>query len=276
MPHSNWQQANAAFPDRSTAGHLFATQVGPVLRQAEADGTIAAWFFLRKEQWRLRWLAVSPAACDTFLNALASATPSLRWTSVVCELEPHAFGGNAAMTTACELFHADSRRLLDRLQDSHHPLGQRETSILLCSTLLRGAGLDWFEQGDVWARVSALRPSQPTFRAGHLEGLHHAMRTLMSADTHVLCDPAQPGPLSGYHEWITAFDDAGQSLARLHRDGLLTRGLRAVLVHHLIFHFNRAGLTGTEQATMAALGCDTVFHDQPTGTRNLMGNGWPA
>jgi len=48
MPHRNWQQANAVFPDRSTAGHLFTAQAGPVLRQAEADGAIASWFFLRK------------------------------------------------------------------------------------------------------------------------------------------------------------------------------------------------------------------------------------
>ena len=144
------------------------------------------------------------------------------------------------------------------------------------SAMMRAAALDSFEQGDVWARVSALRPCQPAFPAGDADGLHHAMRTLMSADTHVLCDPAQPGPLSEYHDWMTAFDRVGQSLACLHRGGQLTRGLRAVLAHHLIFHFNRAGLTGTEQATMAALARDTVFHDQPTGTRNLVGNGWPA
>jgi protein-L-isoaspartate(D-aspartate) O-methyltransferase len=263
MPHRNWDQANAAFPDRSTAGHLFATQVGPVLRQAEADGTIAAWFFLRKEQWRLRWLPASPAASATFLDTLASATPSVTWTSVVCELEPHAFGGNAAMTAACDLFHADSGHLLDHLQDPNRPIGQRETSALLCSTLLRGAGLDWFEQGDVWAKVRALRrPRQPAIPTGHAEDLHHAMRTLMSADTLALCDPALPGPLSGYYAWVAAFDHAGHALARLYRDGQLTRGLRAVLAHHLIFHFNRAGLTGTEQATMAALAHDTVFHEQ--------------
>jgi protein-L-isoaspartate(D-aspartate) O-methyltransferase len=263
MPHRNWQQADATFPDRSTAGHLFTTQVGPVLRQAEADGAIASWFFLRKEQWRLRWLPASPAANGTLLNALASATPSLTWTIVVCELEPHAFGGNAAMTVACDLFHADSRHLLDWLPDPHRPLGQREISALLCGALLRGAGLDWFEQGDVWARVSDLRRHQPVIPGGHAEDLHSAMRTLMRADTSVISDPAHAGPLSGYHAWITAFDHAGQSLARLHRDGQLTRGLRAVLAHHLIFHFNRAGLTGTEQATMAALACNTVFHDEP-------------
>jgi protein-L-isoaspartate(D-aspartate) O-methyltransferase len=265
MPHRKWQQANAAFPDRSTAGHLFATQAGPVLRQAEADGTIGAWFFLR-----------SPAASATFLNALASATPSLTWTSVVCELEPHAFGGGPAMAAGCELFHADSRHLLDWLPDPHRPLGQRETSALLCGALLRGAGLDWFEQGDVWARVSALRLRQPAIPAGHSEDLHRAMRTLMAADTKVICDPAHPGPLSGYHGWITAFDRAGQSLARLHRDGQLTRGLRAVLAHHLIFHFNRAGLTGTEQATMATLACNNVFHDRPPGVRNLLESGGSA
>ena len=266
MPHRNWQQANVAFPDRASAEHRFVTEVGPVLLGAEAAGLLTSWFFLRKQQWRLRWLPAGLSAADDFLAAVTRATPSLSWTSVVCELEPAAFGGEAGMTVACELFHADSRDLVRWLASPHRPLGQRETSVLLCSALLRGAGLDWFEQGDVWATVTALRPRQPAIPAGHAEDLHHAMRTLMTADARALCDPAQSGPLSGYEAWVTAFDHAGQVLAGLHHGGQLTRGLRAVLAHHLIFHFNRAGLSGTEQATMAALACNIVFHGDAQGS----------
>jgi len=263
VPHHNWQQANVAFPERGTAEHRFATEVGPILCDAEANGIIASWFFLRKRQWRLRWLPACSTAAGTFLQTLTSRTPSLTWTSVVCELEPHAFGGDAATTIACELFHADSRHLLHWLGNPRRPLGQRETSILLCSALLRSAGLDWFEQGDVWARVANLRPGTPAIPAGHDEDLHNAMRILMSADGRALCDPGNAGPLSRYQAWIAAFGDVGRGIARLHQDGHLTRGLRAVLAHHLIFHFNRAGLSGNDQAAMAALACNIVFHDEP-------------
>jgi len=212
VPHHSWQQANAAFPDHAAAEQQFTSQAGPVLRDAEAEGLIISWFFLRKQQWRLRWLPSSPAASETFLAALARATPSLSWTSVTYEFESLAFGGDTGTTAACDLFHADSHHLLRWLGNPNRSLGQRETSILLSGALLRGAGLDWFEQGDVWARVAALRPHQATVPEvpGHAGSLHDAMRTLMTADSHALCDPAQAGPLPGYREWFTAFGHAGQ------------------------------------------------------------------
>jgi len=270
VPHRNWQQANAAFSDHAAAERQFTSQVGPVLSDAEAEGLIVSWFFLRKQQWRLRWLPASPAASAAFVTTLTSATPSLTWTSVNCEFESLAFGGDSGMTAACDLFRADSHHLLRWLGNPRRPLGQRETSVLLCGALLRGAGLDWFEQGDVWARVAALRPHRAAIPGapGHAGSLHDAMRTLMTADSNALSNPAQAGPLPGYREWITSFGHAGQILADLHDNGQLARGLRAVLAHHLIFHFNRAGFSGTEQATMAALACNVVFHDHPHDRRN--------
>jgi len=127
VPRYNWQQANVAFPERGTAEHRFATEVGPVLCDAEANGIIASWFFLRKQQWRLRWLPACSTTAGTFLQTLTSDTPSLTWTSVVCELEPHAFGGDAAMTIACELFHADSRHLLHWLGNDRSASARRQS-----------------------------------------------------------------------------------------------------------------------------------------------------
>jgi hypothetical protein len=57
----------------------------------------------------------------------------------------------------------------------------------------------------------------------------------------------------------------GRPSPRLNRDGRLERGLRAVLAHHLIFHFNRAGISSTDQATMAALAVSVVFHAEAEG-----------
>ncbi|MCG5220594.1 thiopeptide-type bacteriocin biosynthesis protein [Streptosporangium sp. KLBMP 9127] len=257
-----WRQANVTFADRSAAEHLAASSIGPVLQNAEDHGLLSAWFFIRKAQWRFRWLPTSPAAHETVLHTLAQAGESMTWTSTVCEFEPVAFGGEAGMDVACTLFHADSRHLLRRLE-ADQLLGRRETSILLCSTLLRGAGLDWFEQGDVWARVADLRPHETAIPAdpNHARQLRDAMRTLMTTNTQALCDPVEEGPLSGCQAWITAFTEAGQALAYLNHHGELERGLRAVLAHHLIFHFNRAGLNGADQATMAALATQVVFHE---------------
>jgi protein-L-isoaspartate(D-aspartate) O-methyltransferase len=264
-----WRQTNVTFADRNAAEHLATTRIAPILRNAEDHRLVTAWFFIRKQQWRFRWLPTSPAAADTVLHTLTQAGESMEWTSTVCEFEPVAFGGKASMDAACALFHTDSHHLL-RGTETGRRLGQRETSILLCSTLLRAASLDWFEQGDVWARVADLRPHEtaiPTDPA-HARQLRDAMRTLMTTDVHDLCDPVTDGPLAGCQAWITAFAEAGQALARLNRCGDLERGLRAVLAHHLIFHFNRAGLKGTDQATMAALVIQIVFHTptRRTGT----------
>jgi protein-L-isoaspartate(D-aspartate) O-methyltransferase len=256
-----WRQTNITFADRDRAEHLAVTRIGPALADAEERGLISSWFFIRKDQWRLRWLPATPRAVGTVLQALASTGESVTWTSCVCEFETVAFGGAAGLDAACALFHADSRHLLHRLATSQ-PLRRTETSILLCSALMRAAGLDWFEQGDVWARVRDLRPGPPAIPADpqRARQLHHAMRTLMTTDARGLCGPATSGALAGCEPWIAAFEEAGQTLAQLNHDGYLERGLRAVLAHHLIFHFNRAGISGRSQATIAALAVSVTFH----------------
>lgn len=41
---------------------------------------------------------------------------------------------------------------------------------------------------------------------------------------------------------MTAFDIAGRTLATAATDGTLERGVRNILAHHVIFHWNRLGL----------------------------------
>jgi len=55
-----------------------------------------------------------------------------------------------------------------------------------------------------------------------------------------------------------AFEDAGRQLARLAGQGTLNPGLRAVLAHHLLFLFNRHGVSAADQYGLArrrAPGC---------------------
>ena len=87
------------------------------------------------------------------------------------------------------------------------------------------------------------------------------MARLMTADARPLCKPGSQGPLAGRDDWVTAFDDACQSLAALASRGQLARGLRAVLAHHIIFHANRAGIILADQAVIAAAATASVFDD---------------
>ncbi|WP_433261372.1 thiopeptide-type bacteriocin biosynthesis protein [Actinosynnema sp. CS-041913] len=60
----------------------------------------------------------------------------------IYEPEGHAFGGPDGMTVAHRLFHSDSRHSLVHLRTGQAAIGERELPVLLCSTLLRGAGQD--------------------------------------------------------------------------------------------------------------------------------------
>lgn len=268
MTAPDWIQHNIEFPDRATAAHVAARELRPILIAAQDADQLHGWWFARKQPWRLRYRSAGPAppAITSLLSDLSGRGQVTSWATVVYEPESMAFGGTEAMRIAHDLFHHDSHHILARAAQVTAPaLGQRETSALLCSVMLRAAGLDWFEQGDTWAKVGALRPAGPgTIPASRAATLASAMRLLMTIDARPLCDPAADGPLAGYDGWVTAFEQAGQALADLARHGHLTRGLRSVLAHHIIFHANRAALTDTDQAALAALATGTVFN--PRGT----------
>jgi protein-L-isoaspartate(D-aspartate) O-methyltransferase len=265
MSTRDWRQYNIHFPDRGTAQQVAAHDVAPALTEAQDAGLLHLWWFVRKRPWRLRYLPDDARATSIaeLLDELAADGRIVDWSTGIYEPETLAFGGPAAMDVAHELFHLDSRYLLTRAASPHpSSLRQRESTVVLCSVLLRAAGLDFYEQGDVWAKVAELRPVNPATATApaRANSLVQAMHRLMTVDARALCDPAEDGPLTGYDEWIIAFEKAGQALADLARQGRLERGLRAVLAHHVIFHANRAGLPVTDQAALAALAVRDVFH----------------
>jgi hypothetical protein len=45
---------------------------------------------------------------------------------------------------------------------------------------------------------------------------------------------------------------------------MLTRGIRAVITLHVIFHWNRIGLPATTQATLARAAKDAIFGSPPS------------
>ncbi|EPD56527.1 methyltransferase, FxLD system [Streptomyces sp. HGB0020] len=249
MPPDRWQQHNITFVDREVARRTIAERLGPALIEAAANGQLTGWWFMNKQPWPLRYLADKPSpAIESLLSDLVGDGVAVSCLPSVYEPEVDAFGGPAAMDAAHELFHSDSHHLLTYLPSPMH-LGRRETAVLLASALMRGAGLDWFEQGDVWAKVAALRPATnppPPERAAELAP---PMRKLMTADAHSLCHSGSP--LHAHKEWVTAFERAGATLADLSARGALTRGLRAVIAHHVIFHANRAGLLRDDQSALS-------------------------
>jgi protein-L-isoaspartate(D-aspartate) O-methyltransferase len=266
-----WPQIHITWRAWRDAENAAAEQLWPHLKAAEGDGSLTQWWFARKfPHWRLRYRDdCARPRLESVMEKLAAQGTITQWTHGIYEPETLAFGGPLAMETAHALFHADSCGVLVYLvrRQAHpqsHELGRRELGVLLLSVLLRGAGLDWYEQGDVWARVANLRPStSPPLAA---DRLREQVRQLMTVDVAPL---TEDGPLIELEPWIRAQKEAGRRLAELATDGLLERGTRAILAHHVIFAWNRLGLPAADQSVLSRVAREVVMSDptpQPATT----------
>ena len=131
---------------------------------------------------------------------------------------------------------------------------------MLASRLLRAARLDWYEQGDCWARLAAHRDD-----GGGPEPAPSTVDAVLTLLTALADTPASP--LHARPDWGSAFEDAGRQLAGLAGQGTLTRGLRAVLAHHLLFLFNRHGVPAADQYALARAGPGSCGTRWPTTSR---------
>lgn len=273
MDSSPWRQLYVVVPRWSQAETTLVTHIAPMLNAAEDQGVIEAWCFIRKPPGiRVRYLprgdvAVAQARIRHRLEELKADRLVEDLADVVYEPETRAFGGSAAMAAAHRLFHLDTRHVLTYLADAaqQKPSGdhRRELSIMLCSAMLRGAGLDWYEQGAVWDQVAQVREPPGQIPVNRLEKLHADMRRLMMADTLRLAHE-NSGPVAA--GWAAAFSDAGEALAELTTRGRLRRGLREVLAHQVIFAWNRHGLPVRTQSVIAHTATTVVFGRDPSTT----------
>ncbi len=158
-----WRQVNVIFPVWDQAEAFALAHLVPELARAETGGLINKWFFMRKHPaWRIRYFLnngdrTAQAGIGQHLDDLAASGQITGWTGSIYEPEAHAFGGDEAMDTAHRFFHGDTNGCLAYLatQNGAKADHRRELSLLLCTRMLRAAGLDWYEQGDVWTRVAS-------------------------------------------------------------------------------------------------------------------------
>ncbi|MEU8284112.1 thiopeptide-type bacteriocin biosynthesis protein [Micromonospora sp. NPDC048905] len=254
MEQNSWQQVNIAYPgpDSRQREVQAAEHLTRVLPAAEAEGLITSWWFIRKGPWRIRYLPATSTSDPVHLLL----TDTMSWTSDIYEPEIHAFGGAASMSAAHLLFHQDSHHLLDYLSDN--PNDRREHALILCTALMRAAGLDINEQGDVWAQIADQRgtlvspaPTQDV----------RARVDLIADVRRLLVGSPRPGGIAS--EWLSAFEDAGKALRALRESGKLTRGIRGIIALHVIFHMNRLGVRASTQATLTRAAKEAIFDDLP-------------
>ncbi|WP_426504331.1 thiopeptide-type bacteriocin biosynthesis protein [Dactylosporangium sp. McL0621] len=252
-----WRQLNIRYPGSTAAEreqHAIA-HLGRVLPAAEAAGLITTWSYIRKDAWRVRYLPAGHGTGPDLAERLL--TDDVAWNRDIYEPEAHAFGGDESMAAAHLLFHRDSRQLLDYL--ALPSIDRRERSLILCTQLMRAAGLDINEQGDVWAKVLEHRAEYGDQPAT----VDPTIWAQFTSDTRSLL----LGAPRTRNAWHTAFTDAGTTLRDLRETGRLTRGIRAIIALHVIFHWNRLGLDARAQATQARAARDAVFGEAPPSYR---------
>ncbi|ONH57852.1 bacteriocin biosynthesis protein [Frankia sp. CcI49] len=249
--HGRWHQVYVHPAGPEPADRTLAARLGPRLDALVTDHAAAGWWYMNKSPgWRIRLLDADADAVSELLDGLAGAGTIAAWNPAVYEPEAAAFGGETGMGIAHALFCADSAGVLDYLRQENPPLDHRELSVLLISAMCAASGLDWYERGDVFTRIAAMRPDPPA--AAARAGLTAQLRVLLSAPTHAGSPLfATSGPAAFATPWRDAFAKAGQRLGAAATAGTLNRGLRALLAHLVIFHWNRLGLPAGAQATLA-------------------------
>ncbi|GAB3450070.1 hypothetical protein GCM10027570_24850 [Streptomonospora sediminis] len=260
---TDWWQIYLTFSDWHEADAVAAAHLLPLLSDAEATAGAQWWFIRKYPEWRLR---IRPrqrveSTLAAGLDELAVAGHIADWWHGIYEPETAAFGGNDAMCAAHRLFHADSRSILHHCHaTSEYALGPRELSTLLCTIMLRAAGLEWYEQGDVWHRVCAERPLPDGVHPDRLQEMEAQLGTILRTQAEGMDSLFSAGEAA--HEataWTSAFRDLGKSLKDASRQGLLHRGLRAILAYHVIFHWNRMGFHGRTQSALAHSARGTIL-----------------
>lgn len=260
IPIPVWTQVNVTCDSRGDAERLGVTALLPLLAEAQTTGSVAGWWFIRKgETWRLRLGSPANGFIDTLIASLAKRSHVLECAATIYEPEIEAFGGPEAMVAAHQLFATDSRFVLEHLAAAGNK-HRRELPFVLGVRLMRAAGLEWHEQGDCWARLA-------TQRTAVADGEPSASLISLVEQLLLSSTDAPGSPLGGVPAWTAAVEQTGRHLAQLASAGTLTRGLRAVIAHHLMFLFNRHGVPGADQYQLATAARHAVF-DSPGEIRN--------
>lgn len=248
----DWYHVRVALPAWDSAERTISEQVAPRLDALHTSGMTGPWWFLRKHpHWRLRIRTPDESAVNELLDTLAAAGTISSWHPGLYEPEEAAFGGPHGMTIAHDLFCTDSQGVLTYLQQRQPGLGRREMSLLLIAGLLHTAGLDIFERGDIFANVARHRPAVNS-RDPRFADLVDKVRGLLSVPITIDHPLFVDGGACVYAmPWLAAHVNAGLQLRHAADDNLLDRGVRAIITHLVIFHWNRLNLSAAAQGALA-------------------------
>lgn len=225
------------------------TELAPVLQLLAARGA-GCWWIRKGDTLRLRLRRPTRRHLDTITTTARQQGAHVH--SGIYEPETPAFGGSAGIEIAHRWACHDAHHLTGHLTRHRRHLYRCEMFLVLATRLLRAAGLDLEEQGDVWARVAAYRPPPDIVTAP----TRRAVRHLIFSGTDTTTSPLRHVPA-----WSDAAETTGRDLAGLAGSGQLTRGLRAVLANVLLFTANRHGIHSPALAVLSTAAHRVIFQE---------------
>jgi thiopeptide-type bacteriocin biosynthesis protein len=247
----------------ATHDSLLHERVLPLLAALVQADTVDNWWFLRKPHGgphlRLRLHPAPRSDLAELTSALVGHFESwrqegelLRCSRLVYEPEVSIFGGAGGMELAHELFWRDSVgycRSMPVLSARGFQFSAGVSAALLAGCF-QGAGLDWFEQGDVWRIVGMLRAATLPESVTEADAKPVArLRSIFAGADAVVAEAASDLPELA--EWHLAFKELGRGLADADGRGDLEIGLRRIIAVHVVFHWNRMGFGFAQQALLA-------------------------
>jgi thiopeptide-type bacteriocin biosynthesis protein len=164
------------------------------------------------------------------------------------------------MALAHTLFHTDSTGVIDHLHAAADgqpkSLDAKATSLLVMTLMMRAAGLEFGEQGDVWGRVEQRRPLAEDVSPEQVSTMVEPLRRLLLADARPLLDG---GDLAPMRSWVEGLERDARALADAAESGTLSLGKRGILARHIIFHWNRMGFTLRQQSIWSRAAREAVL-----------------
>ena len=225
--------------------------VAPLLRALDSD---RCWWIRKDTTLRLRLRHPTPDEIDRITAAARQHGAHVH--PGVYEPETHAFGGPAGIAAAHRMACRDAWHLAGHLTHHREHLHRHEVFLLLATRLMRAAGLDLEEQGDVWARIAAHRPPAGTVAASTRRSVRHLIFSAADTDADTAASPLSQAPA-----WSRAVETAGTELAALAATGQLTRGLRAVVTNLLLFMANRHGVQSRPLSALSTAAHHVIFQE---------------
>lgn len=216
-------------------------------RQALAEGTASDFFFMHKAPG-LRIRFQGSVGLETVLSGWQDKGLIEQWRHGVYEPESYLFGGDASMRSVHRVFTADSLAWL-----GYHRLTAPgpawAMSLLMVQSLLSTLKVVGWEDFDVWDRLRRRGRALPGTAADpRIRTLGTALRAAWPSRDRLAAklSPEAVALAEEYHAQV--LDEGPRWLEEYFESGHAVIGPREVAAFVIIFHWNRARLSGARQA----------------------------